>query len=258
MIKKILVLAALVAASACGSTSPSPTSPTPTAATVVSVAVTLGDSSDEGMQLKAAALFSDGTARDVTNNAAWESSKPLLATVSSTGFVTVKKGGDVRFVATYQSIPGEFQMVVVQTKFNISGFVFPVLPNQPRFLAGVIVGIVSGPDSGRTAVSDSTGHFTFSTLRRGTVDLQITTAGYSVWRITGLQLTADQEIDAALFPIPPTNESGVRATGQCNDASWTYTQTSANACQANGGLAWGVCPGPLCNSGLTSRVSVRR
>ena len=62
--------------------------------------------------------------------------------------------------------------------------------------------------------------------------------------------SSDTKIAVELFPTPPTNSSGATATGRCNDGSWTWATSRADACVNSGGLAYGVCPGPLCKSGM--------
>ena len=60
-----------------------PASPTaPSTATVAAVVVTGGSTAAASFQLTATARMSDGTARDVTGSAAWESSNPVIAAVS--------------------------------------------------------------------------------------------------------------------------------------------------------------------------------
>lgn len=216
----------------------------------MSLAVTAGGYAGAGFQLKAVASFSDGTTLDVTTLATWESSSQALATVSTSGLVTVVEAGDVRFVATYKLIPGELRKTIIQTRYTLSGRVFPIFPNLPRFLAGVMVEITSGPDSGRSAVTDANGRYAITGLRASVLNVRATPAGYSPWRLTGLDLQSDQNLDATLFPNVPVNAEGVRATAQCNDASWTYSSNVDFICRGHDGLAWGVCPGPICDASL--------
>src|SRR5438552_1986690 len=102
-------LALSVFAAACGgAASTAPTTPSPTATVT---AVTVGTSPSASVanatfQLLANARFSDGTMRDVTSDARWESSDATLAKVSSTGLVTVIGTGDVELRATFQNITG--------------------------------------------------------------------------------------------------------------------------------------------------------
>src|SRR5689334_5765536 len=58
------------------------------------------------LQLFAQAKYSDGTTSDVTNVASWQSSNPVIATVSNQGLLTAAAEGAVDISATYQALPG--------------------------------------------------------------------------------------------------------------------------------------------------------
>jgi uncharacterized protein YjdB len=99
-----LALAAGIVASCHAGCARSPATPTPagqlTAVTVAAGAASLINYANTS-QFSATARFVDGTSQDVTNEASWESSNPDVATVSSTGLVTVRYAGDVIVRATY-------------------------------------------------------------------------------------------------------------------------------------------------------------
>lgn len=107
----LLTLAAvtLVACGQAGTTSTAPSN-----ATVVSIVVTSATASSSTYQLTATARMSDGTSRDVTRSAIWESSNPLIATVSATGLVAVVTAGELDVRATYQSIVGSLHLLVAK------------------------------------------------------------------------------------------------------------------------------------------------
>lgn len=93
----------------------SPTTPTTPTVTVTGVNVTgagCGGSSCSittiggTVQLTAAATKSDGSSQDVTSAATWNSTNTAIATVSSSGLVTVKKGGSCDVTAVYQGKMG--------------------------------------------------------------------------------------------------------------------------------------------------------
>jgi phospholipase C len=60
----------------------------------------------QNVQMHAYWYESTGIADDVTNSAAWTSIQPSIATVSSTGLVTMMGAGSALIVATYQKTPG--------------------------------------------------------------------------------------------------------------------------------------------------------
>lgn len=103
-----LFVATAVAVAGC-SDSATPTAPT-VGATVSSVAVTSLTTSGMSFQATATARMSDGTTRDATSTAAWSSSNLGLATVSSSGMVSVVGGGQFDIRATYQGVTGSLNV----------------------------------------------------------------------------------------------------------------------------------------------------
>jgi trimeric autotransporter adhesin len=99
-----------VFAAACDSGA-NPAAPTTTTATVSAVVVTGSPTSGMPFQLTATARMTDATTRDVTNTATWSSSDAAIATVSSTGMVTVVLGGELDVRATYQNVVGSAHLL---------------------------------------------------------------------------------------------------------------------------------------------------
>jgi hypothetical protein len=121
-----IVFAAGVFAAACASKA-NPVAPTPTAPTASAGVVAGASTSGASFQLTATARMTDDTTRDVTGTATWSSSNSSLATVSSTGMVTVVGGGELDLRATYQNVTGSLHLLTA------------TLP--------VVTVIVSGPSS---------------------------------------------------------------------------------------------------------------
>jgi Carboxypeptidase regulatory-like domain/Bacterial Ig-like domain (group 2) len=238
----------------------SPTAPTPTpAVSVSSVMVTSTSPSVGTFQLAANAHMSDGSARDVTSLSRWESSNTLLAVVSATGFLTVVGSGEVEVRATYQSVMGTMRILVSQpptqtpTKFTILGVVHEVRPND-RVLANVRIEITAGRDAGMFTISDAAGFFRFDNMSPGVIAIQATKDGYERWQVSNFTLEHDQTSDVWLYPTPPTSSGGSAATARCNDGTWSWAQARGDTCSANGGIAYAVCPGVLCDGLLTPAV----
>jgi hypothetical protein len=119
----LLVSLCIAATVACGSDSPSPAAPTPTTSAVQIRAT--GDASGpleagQTRQLVATATQSTGATSDVTQQAAWQSSAPAVATVSSTGLVTAVAEGDVEISATFQSVRGAMGLGVRPVRCDVS------------------------------------------------------------------------------------------------------------------------------------------
>jgi Carboxypeptidase regulatory-like domain len=134
------------------------------------------------------------------------------------------------------------------TQFAVGGIVQSVeKPN--RTVAGAVIQITQGANAGKSAVSDDTGSFAILGVTPGPAKVQVSKAGFVTWTSKDFDLQNDAKLAVELFPTPATSSGGTAATGRCNDGSWTWATSPADACVNNGGLAYGVCPGPLCKSG---------
>src|SRR5712692_4319688 len=240
----VTMVAVFTLASCAGHTDSNPASPTPTPSpAVTAVTVTSPAPSGSMFQLTAAARLADGSTRDVTAISTWATSNASIATVSATGLVTVVGSGQVELRATYQSVAGTLAMQLTPG-FSLAGSAQEVGPDMPA-LSGVRLEIVSGSGTGIFMTSDATGSFRFDSLT-GVVAIEATKTGYLVWRIANLTVDHDMLMQVAMYPTPPTNASGATATARCKDGTWSWAQTVAEACTANGGILYGVCPGALC------------
>jgi hypothetical protein len=245
-----LGVAALVACGGSGAaTSPTtPASPTAPSASVTAITVTSAAASSATMQLTATARLSDGTTRDVTTASQWTSSNPAVATISAVGLLTVVASGDLEARATYQGVTGSMHLTVARTqRFAVSGVAHEVSPDS-RLLAGVQVTITDGPDAGQSVVTDANGRFRFAALSAGVVAVEANKGGYDAWKVANLTIDGDRQLDVVLYPVPPTDPSGKPATARCNDGSWSWDDKFANACTDHLGVAYTVCPGPLCGA----------
>lgn len=243
LLRRAALLLVGMLAVACGSSATNPAAPTPAGATVTAVAVT-GASTAPSFQLTAMARMSDGSAHDVTRNATWESSATHVATVTSTGLVTVVGNGDVDLRATYQGIVGALHASFNAPKtFILSGEIVDASPGS-----GPVVGARVQMLPGDHTFTDAHGAFSFGGLSAGRTIFEVSKDQY---QIVSREVMIDHDMllpAITLYPSPPKNADGASATARCNDGSWSWAQTAATACTANGGIAYAVCPGPLCVS----------
>ena len=65
----------------------------------------------------------------------------------------------------------------------------------------------------------------------------------------GITIQSNTSVDLWLAPTPPKDATGATATARCNDGTWSWAQTRAEACTAAGGIAYPVCPGTMCPDG---------
>ena len=103
-----IVVTVVVAGLAIGCSNSSTSPSTVSSVTVTGAAPAVG----AAVQFTATAALSDGTTQDVTSLAAWQSSDPSAATVSSTGVVTAMAAGTVDVTATYQNVPGTDEITI--------------------------------------------------------------------------------------------------------------------------------------------------
>ena len=208
------------------------------------VAVTVSgapSASSSPFQLTATARLSDGSTQDVTRNATWESSNTQLASVF-TGYVTIRGSGDVALKATYQAVTGAVHVNVSLPKtFTMSGVVAEVWPNVGQ-IAGARVQIIGGDHT----LTNDHGVFAIPGVSAGRTLVEVSKDGYQIFETEIVLVDGNPPLTFNLYPTPPKSAAGVSATARCNDGSWSWAQTRTDACAANGGVAYPVCPGPMC------------
>jgi hypothetical protein len=236
-----LALVAAIATACSGNKSnpAAPTTPTTPDASVRAIVISGTSASATTFQMTARADLTDGTSKDVTASSRWEVSDNNLAKISANGVLVVLHSGPLEVRATYQQATGSLDMMLSAPQppsqtFALSGLAQEP-PPTPRPLAGVTISLVQGPDTGRSTTTDAFGIFRFASLQPGVI---------------GAEAVKDQDRDVSvlLYPTPPTDANGLSATARCKDASWSWAPTRADACTANGGIAYAVCPGPICQT----------
>ena len=192
------------------------------------------------IQLTAVAKRQNGLTEDVTSRASWQSSNPQIATVAN-GLVKGTSSGTVTIGATFEGVHAETPIVVsASATITIRGVVKEAAPNSVP-LAGVRVSALVG----QSTVTDSSGSYVLAGVPTGSYIYEVFKDGYEL--LTGIGSSeVDTQENFTLFPTPPKDSSDITATARCNDKSWSWAQTQATACVANGGVAYPVCPGPLC------------
>jgi hypothetical protein len=115
-----VAVTAVALAWACGDSN-GPTAPTPPAPpTLVSIQVGISGNPapsfepGQSRQFFALGAMSDGATQDLTNLALWQSSNPVVATVSSGGLVTAAAEGRVNIMATFDSRVGRLEVEVAR------------------------------------------------------------------------------------------------------------------------------------------------
>lgn len=183
------------------SPTPSPTpTPTPSSPTVSSIAINSARSSATTYQLQATASMSDGSTRDVTSAAQWDSSNPALCQISSTGLLTAMHSGDVQVRASFQNVTGSATLALNVPLFSLAGSVSDAPPSS-RLLEGVKITLTAGPNTDEFTYTDDRGSFNFYGLSAGSHTLSIARAGYQPWSQTLTLSENVTNLPIVLYPI---------------------------------------------------------
>ena len=194
------------------------------------------------IQLSAAARRQNGASEDVTSRATWESSNPQIATVSN-GLVRGVDNGTVLIRASFEGVQAEAAVsVATRSTITIRGVVTEAAPNAVAVPGARVSALV-----GQSTITDVGGNFVLSGVPAGSFIFEVAKDGYEI--LSGL-LNSDTDVrmNFTVYPTPPENASQQTATARCNDRTWSWAQTRAAACALNGGVAYTVCPGPLCSN----------
>jgi hypothetical protein len=136
-----------------------------------------------GYRCRASVLVDDPPvpSQDVTGLATWSTSDPTIATITSVGFLTVSRIGEVSVRATYQDLEG-FEIFRAEPggmsyyHRALSGWVRDARDNTT--IAGVSVQVLDGPNTGRTVTTGSDGAYQMYELQPGTFRVRFSRAGY--------------------------------------------------------------------------------
>ena len=221
-----------------------PSSPAASAAAVRSIHVIGAPNSyivvGDTAHFTAMANRTDGTTTDVTAQAAWTTSDATIFAVASGGKVTAMRVGSADIRATWEGFTDkDYTTAQPFLTFTLHGTVTEAPPDFDA-ISGARVSIT--PAAAADLVSDGAGNFSFPPLKRGPYTATVRRDGFIAQSRT-VTLTRDTRADFPLQPVPPAG-----ATARCKDRTWSFTADRASACSRNGGVAYFVCPGALCQS----------
>jgi Carboxypeptidase regulatory-like domain/Bacterial Ig-like domain (group 2) len=208
--RRWLLIAAAIAA-ACDDrttmlTTPSPASRIATISVVgVASPVTLG----QKIQLSASVAFSDGAQKDATAQVSWHSSDTNVASISSTGLLTIVGAGEADITADLEGVKGTAHLLATRpiappVRYDITGVVHESAPTEHIPLADVLVEAVGGPLDGQRTVTDRNGRFTMAGVPEGGFSFRVKKVGYETTRAPIVMLPRDQHVDVGLRPLLAT------------------------------------------------------
>jgi hypothetical protein len=224
----LIALPIVVLLSSCSETPPGPTqtaSPpaVPSSLTILGVPATL--SMGQSVQLTARATMPDGTTNAVSDGVTWQSSDSSVATVSTSGLLTVKGSGDADVNAIYQSVKASAHVKVPTAApavplFDIDGLVHePDLGDQAP-VQGARVTIAGGAADGQSTTTDAQGRFHFGRMAEAPwpgIMLWTSKDGYETKPYKILQLPRDQNPDVTLTPAAGDVLFDVHGTNACSE-----------------------------------------
>ena len=225
---------ALAGAGCRGQNAPTPVSPPPQSPIPVSVKVTRVDVSGPDsvppggtLQLSATALLSDGTTREITKEASWQTDRGDLLSISKTGLVTAGANrGEAQVLAKYTGHPAAWRNAEVGSRtllvlpagtYRLTG----VVKDGGAPVEGALVAITGGTATGTSVVTER-GAFRFYGVS-GETEIRVTKDGYDT-TVHRVIVTNHQTTEVEIVPSRP------RAI-----VAGTYTLTLAAApeCRAN-------------------------
>lgn len=169
-------------------------------------------------QFRATAVLSNGSTQDITSSAAWQSSSPAVAAVTSSGTVSGMNTGDADIRATYRNVTGTLHISVANGAFTLLGVVRQQDTSAP--VTAAAIAIIDGANAGRSTSTDGNGYYSLGGMRAGTSTLQATRSGLMP-TTRAVDMTGDQRLDFTMAPTAPPPTAGP-ATPQCNGALWNY------------------------------------
>jgi hypothetical protein len=154
-------------------------------------------------QFRANALFSDGSQRDVTGEAAWTSENHSVVTVSPVGLASGNERGETEISAAYsQAVNTKRVFVVPPGTFKLSGRVL----DGNVGVTGARVEVAAGSATGLSTVTQD-GRFVLYGVS-GQTQIRVSKEGYQP-RTENLEVTDHRNLEIPLFLLrPPWDPSG--------------------------------------------------
>ena len=223
----LLVALGIIAACDDGPTrpSPAPTTPSPppgTPVTILSLVITGPSEIAPGAtaQFTATALMSDGSPRNVTNEAAWRSGNESVLSISPAGVATGRDRGESSIQASLGGRTGTKPDVIVLPvgTYRLRGIVGE--SGSARNLYRARVEVTAGIGQGLAVIANGGGYRLHGVA--GDIELRITADGYQELR-TRVQVTKHDDLSFNLVPAGPR----ANVTG-----AYTLTVVVAPECRA--------------------------
>ena len=179
----------------------------------------------ETAQFKAVGWFHDGSSRDITSQATWESSDTNVLSVSGAGLVTARQRGDASVSARLDSRPGSQRVIVLRPDSYVLGGQVYESRNPPVTLDNADLTVLNGPLAGEHAVNRPFVGYRFFGLG-GPTTIRVQKAGYQT-KDFAVVVSDHQTFDVDLPLLRPR----VDLSG-----TYTLTLTAADECTHGEGI----------------------
>jgi len=180
-----------------------PTAPTTPGITLVALTIASVDGVvpiGQSLQLRASAQYSDGSEREVTNDATWASSDEAIARVVA-GLLTVTGVGEADISARLQDVVSSRRIVGGRRSSTVSGVVHETFATDLPVDAARVE-VVGGAQNGRVVTTDAQGRFELPGVTEPGFALKIKKPGYDDAQYNVVSLPRDANANIALRPLP--------------------------------------------------------
>jgi hypothetical protein len=233
-----------LAVMACHSGEPAPSAPSVDAPrpTGLNLEVPAGAHTvGESEQLTVFVTLSDTTRQDITAKVSWTSSDERVATISSTGLLTIVGFGETGITAKYVELTATARILVPRSipprpSFTITGRAHGSAPTEHVPLAGARVEIVGDtPLAGQVLTTDAQGRFSLPPVLDAGFAIKVKKPGYEDVQRDIVMLPRDQQLDIDVPPVRSVLNVAVSGRNDCVDLPSVHFSTLPGG----NGFSWG-------------------
>jgi len=212
-----------------------------------------GGSAHADDPLVSATLAPSGTVQSKTFNIGDTSGQTIATQVTATVHYRADSGnmGTASATATITGPP-------TAPAPAVNGTLFGVVSDAASgsAISGASVSVTSGPNAGKSSVTDGNGYYSIPAITAGSFTIQVTASAYVTLTQT-VSLNADTRVDLRLLksvsappPVGMTCSAPAAApsgsTAICNDGTFSSSQNRSGTCSSHGQVKCWICPGTLC------------
>ena len=193
---------------------PGPTAPAPLSLTRLELDGPASVPPGETAQYTATAFYSDGSSRNVSDEAAWQAGLPL--SISTTGLASGHNPGENYVLVMFSGQSATKKVMVIKPgTYRLSGAV----RDAGLLVHGAEVAVSTGPAEGLSTIATAGFYHLYGVF--GEAEIRVRRPGYQEQK-PRIVVTAHQNLDFDLVPSTPRDRVG---------GTWTLTVTAADECR---------------------------